>query len=282
MTITAHQFPSADRIERVYQSQRNRVRESVAALDSPTVNRSFVYYSLFEANRWSGTYALVLHRDDAEVVRHFQDAVTAARHLLEGTEPPLRTTAIDVTVSPGGKHTIVERDTTPRPVGVSLPTFHEALAVAISFGDTSACRAFATYPEERYRSSTQGVILSPTYYPHMRAYKACLLGNEAQGRREAEAVRAAAPNAGLKAEMQALIAVIDGDARTFQTSLDAQLAVHKQRYDTSEWRHDPDGYVSWVALMLCRLAKVHGFAVADDSYLPARLVPSTPVVSAPM
>ena len=71
----------------------------------------------------AGVLTRLLCYEEAMVLGHFQDAVTYARHMLWEPAPGLWATEIDLTFSPGGGHTIVERDVSVAPASVSLRPF---------------------------------------------------------------------------------------------------------------------------------------------------------------
>jgi hypothetical protein len=65
---------------------------------------------------------------------------------------------------------------------------------------------------------------------------------------------------------------LDGDRAGFLKRLEQRLRAHKKRYQKDP--AEPEGFICFSGLMLCRMALDRGVSVEDGPYLPLRLLPN--------
>jgi hypothetical protein len=276
MPIATHQFPSAETLEAEYQRSLGKIGRMTELAKTETADTRSAYRSLSNESKKCGTIASVLMNDgDATARRHMADAERYGRRLLTEVGYQPRVSEIEVIHRRGGPTSIVEHEVSPasqsRPLAIHY--FYDVLLTTLAFGDASALAQFATFPEAGYRSPNMSA--SEGFYALMRVYQAWLSGKERQARAEIEIVLRYEQGESVRAEMDTLRAIMSRDERAFQSGLQADLTAFKRA--AKKQAHDPSVMICWSALALARLAKAQNLPVADDGYLPARLLPDGPI-----
>ena len=178
---------------------------------------------------------------------------------VEGSSGGLRAIAV---------HEIPPADRSPR--RLLITEYHQALMLAICFGNQGQIGEAARCPEEVYRS--REVVVGEDYFIYLRAIKRYLLGDAEGARSEGAAAVTAGGGAVTQREVELLSCVIDGDSKRFLQVMEKRLALHKKEYQKTP--EIPDGVICQPGLLYCRLAIDRGMAVEDWPYLPVRLLPN--------
>jgi len=236
------------------------------------VNRQYGYVSCLRRHLSNGCIALILGEGDDEARRSFVASVEWALKLIGAPPTPgggIRIYEANVEVSAEGSRltSLHERKPQPGEERLSITDYHRALVCVACFGERSEFRVVASVPEEAYQNP--GTVASADHWARVRAWKALLLGSDAEARREAE--QAFSTGSG-KAEAAALLALLDGEQDRFDRSL--QDAVKQYVKATAKQVNDPITAVFFPGLMMCRMAIDRGMPVKDAPYLPVRLLPN--------
>jgi hypothetical protein len=237
-------------------------------------NRQYGYVSCLRRHLSNGCIALILGDGDDEARKSFGASVEYALKLIGVPPTPgggVRIYEANVELSEEGSRltSLHERKPQPGEEKLSIKDYHLALISVGCFGTASQFPAMASVPEEAYRSP--GTVASADYWAFLLAWKALLLGNDAEARREAQVAFTKGSGSG-KSEAAAMLALLDGDRERFDRSL--QEAVKLYVKATSKQQNDPLTSVFFPGLMLCRVAIDRGMAVVDRPHLPVRLLPN--------
>jgi hypothetical protein len=250
------------------------ITQAHASLDAGEIrNFQFTYGELLRRCLGNGCITLILGEGDGDVLKAFHATVEYALKLIGASPPPgggLRAYNVDVEISEEGARVkdVQEREPMPGEEKLSITDYYRALICTACFGDRSQITALASVPEDAYRNP--GSVASADYWAYVRAWKAFLLGRDAEARRGAEFAFSKGAGSG-KAEAGALLAVMDLDQRRFTKDLQGALKLYMKT--TSKQVNDPITSVFFPGLMLCRQAIARGIKVEDGPYLPVRLLP---------
>jgi hypothetical protein len=245
-------------------------RESKNAL----VNRRYSYAESLRSHLSNGCIALILGDGDDEARKSFEASVEYALKLIGAPATPgggMRIYEANVELSEEGSRLTSLHEKKPQSgeEKLSITEYHRALIAVGCFGTRAQFPVIASVPEEAYQNP--GTVASADYWALVRAWKALLLGNDAEARREAQTAFAKGSGNG-KSEAAAMLALIDGDRARFDRSL--QEAVKLYVKATSKQQNDPLTSVFFPGMMLCRMALDRGMPVADGNCLPVRLLPN--------
>ncbi len=235
------------------------------------VNRRYGYASCLRDHLSNGCIALILGEGDEEARRSFEASVEYALKLI-GAPPTygggMRVYEANVELSDQGARltSLHERKPQPGDEKMSIKDYHTALIAVVCFGASAQHPAVASVAEEAYQSTT---IASADYWALLRAWKALLLGKDAEARREAEVASAKGSGSG-KSEAAAMLAILDKDQTRLERSL--QEAVKQYVKATAKQQNDPLTSVFFPGLMVCRVALGRGMKAVDEPYLPVRLL----------
>jgi hypothetical protein len=237
-------------------------------------NHQFMFAELMRRRLGNGCIALMLGEADACALEDFGAAVGWALKLIGAPRTSgggLRVYEANVELSEEGSRlkALHEREPLPGEEKLSITDYHSALISVTSFGEQSQFETVASVPQEAYQNP--GTITATDYWMRVRAWKALLLGQDAEARREAEQAFARGSGSG-KPEAAALLALLDRYQDRFKQSL--QDVVKQYVKATSKQVNDPITAVCFPGLMLCRVAVDRGMSVKDAPYLPVRLLPN--------
>jgi hypothetical protein len=236
-------------------------------------NPRYGYLRLVDKLLRNGCITLILGEGDDQARGNFQAAVEYALKLIAAPPTPgggLRVYEANVELSEQGSRLTALHERKPQQgeEKLSITDYHRGLICVACFGDLSQFAVVASVPEEAYQYP--GTVASADHWARVRAWKALLLGRDAEARREAEQAFAKGSGSG-KAEAAALLALLDGEQDRFNRSL--QDAVKQYVKATAKQVNDPITAVFFPGLMLCRMAIDRGMPVEDAPYLPVRLLP---------
>jgi hypothetical protein len=274
MTLRLHAFAEASAFERSLSLYDEQIRKGLALLargegDAQAICRHSVRFSI-----WNACIALILHRGDAEALRYFRQAL--AYGLLKlgapGSKKGLRAYDVLMEVGEEGSRIIHEheRRSAREPRMLSVADYSSVLTMAICFGERSEMEEVMRFPEERYRNPN--VVVGEDYYGYLRGWKQLVLGDERSAKRSMEEARSLNTNPRVAPDMAAFVHLLDGDRAGFLRSVEERLQTHKKQYQKEPG--NPEGFVCFPGLMLCRMAIDHGMPVEDAPYLPVRLLPN--------
>jgi len=238
------------------------------------VNRRYAYGECLRSHLSNGCIALILGEGDDEARKNFEATVEYALKLVGAPPTPgggVRIYEANVEFSEQGSRLTSLHEKKPQPgeEKLSITEYHRALICVGCFGEPSQFGVIASVPEEAYQDP--GTVASSDYWAHVRAWKALLLGKEAEARREAQ-IPLSRGSGSIRPEAAAMLALLDGDEGRFNRNLEDAVRLYVKA--TSKQVNDPITAVFFPGLMLSRMALERGLAVEDGSYLPVRLLPN--------
>lgn len=275
MKWTRQQLVENGFFEKLRRGNDDFIRETIDR-DSKGVlaNRRYAYKEVMRTRLMNGCIALILGEGESEARDSFLGTVEYALKLIGAAPTPgggVRIYEANVELSEQGSRLTSLHEKKPQPgeENLSITDYHRALICVGCFGDPSQFAAIASVPEEAYQNP--GTVASADYWAHVRAWKALLLGKEAEARREAQ-VPLSRGTGSIKREAAAMLALLDGDQDRFNRNL--QDAVQLYVKATSKQANDPITFVFFPGLLLSRTALDRGLAVEDGPCLPVRLLPN--------
>jgi hypothetical protein len=275
MKWTRQQLVESGFFEKLRRGNDDFIRESVDK-DSRGVlsNRRYGYKEVIRSHLMNGCIALIVGEGDDEARKNFQATVEYALKLVSAPPPPgggVRIYEANVELSEQGSRLTSLHEKKPQAgeEKLSITEYYRALICVGCFGEPSQFAIIASVPEEAYQNL--GTVASADYWAQVRAWRALLLGKEAEARREAQ-IPLSKGTGNIKAEAAAMLALLDGDQGRFNRNLQDAIKLYVRA--TSKQVNDPITAVFFPGLMLSRMALDRGLAIEDGPYLPLRLLPN--------
>jgi hypothetical protein len=276
MKLAVHTFLPAGHFEALLKERGEAIRNGLRLLSEGAGDAQALCRSLRHNCLLSGCCVLILNRPDQEAVRWFREAAEYGVRSLQaiGTTKVPRVYHTTVEIGEQGVREIATHEVKPerprQPRLLSVGDYDDVLATAVCFGARTQMEEVARYPEDKYRNPD--VIAGEDYYAWLRGLKNWLLGDVSGAMREGQEALMRCDQAAVREHIAAFLSLGAADEASFLKHLEKRLNAHKKQYQKRP--NEPEGVYCQPALMLCRLAIDHGFAVEERPYLPVRLLPN--------
>lgn len=273
MKIRPHEFV----VENYEDSMRmydEHIEKWLALLASGGGDPQAICRTVLQFSVWNACILLILGRDEEQAIRYFRQALACGLIGLEapGSTKGLRSFEVLMEIGEQGSRIVHmhEKRQLKRAGTLSVADVSWVLALAACFGDKGEMEAVARFPEDRYRNPN--VMAGEDYYSYVRAWKHLLAGDDRAARKEMQACLEQTTDPKVTPERIGFLRLLDADRMAFLKAVEDGLKVHKKHFQKEP--ADPEGYIYFPGLMLCRAALDREAPVEDGPYLPVRLLPN--------